>query len=293
MATLESLSRKLRIGEELHSVVGTMKALAAVSIHEFEEAVNALREYTTTIELGLQILFGMRPEAIPSERRVSRRVAGIVVGSDQGLCGPINREIATRALEWFEEHEVEPGDRLVVALGARVARELSLVGLPASRLHAAPSSVEAIGPMVEDFIVDIDRWREAEGVGRVMVFFQHPLRRTQRTPRLYQVIPPDVRRFEGITERPWPTEMLPDSPHPWEDLLTGLLRQDLFIALYRAVAEAKAAEHGARLAAMQAAEQNIEERLDQLRNEYHQLRQAEITEQLLDVVSGFEALRDE
>lgn len=79
----------------------------------------------------------------------------------------------------------------------------------------------------------------------------------------------------------------------WEDLLTGLLRQDLFIALYRAVAEAKAAEHGARLAAMQAAEQNIEERLDQLRNEYHQLRQAEITEQLLDVVSGFEALRDE
>lgn len=293
MATLESLSRKLHIGEELHSVVGTMKALAAVSIHEFEEAVDALREYTTTIELGLQILFGTRPEAMPSEKRVSGRVAGIVVGSDQGLCGPINREIATRALEWFQDQEIDPADRLVMALGARVGRELSLLGVSVAQLRAAPSSVEAIGPQVEELIVEIDRWRDMEGIERVMVFYQHPLRRTQRSPRLYQVIPPDVRRFEGITERPWPTRMLPDSPHPWEKLLSGLLRQDLFVALYRAIAEAKAAEHGARLAAMQAAEQNIEERLDQLRNDYHQLRQAEITEQLLDVVSGSEALREE
>lgn len=87
--------------------------------------------------------------------------------------------------------------------------------------------------------------------------------------------------------------MLPSFPHDWEELLVGLLRQDLFVALYRSVAEGKAAEHGARLSAMQAAEQNIEERIDRLRNEYHQLRQAQITEQLLDVVSGFEVLRED
>jgi F-type H+-transporting ATPase subunit gamma len=84
--------------------------------------------------------------------------------------------------------------------------------------------------------------------------------------------------------------MLPASPHERGVLLAGLLREDLFIALYRAVAEAKTAEHGARLSAMQAAEQNIEERITTLRNQYHQLRQAQITEELLDVVSGFEAL---
>ena len=55
-------------------------------------------------------------------------------------------------------------------------------------------------------------------------------------------------------------------------------------------AEAKTAEHGARLSAMQAAEQNIDDRLVTLRTRYHQLRQALITEELLDVVSGFEAL---
>ena len=125
-----------------------------------------------------------------------------------------------------------------------------------------------------------------------MVFFQHPVRRTQHAPRLFQVIPTDMSRLWGIAERTWPTRMLPSFPHQREDLLAGLLRQDLFIALYRAIAEARAAEHGARLTAMQAAEQNIEERLATIRNQYHQLRQAEITAQLMDVVSGFEALEE-
>ncbi|MFP4074812.1 MAG: F0F1 ATP synthase subunit gamma [Actinomycetota bacterium] len=61
---------------------------------------------------------------------------------------------------------------------------------------------------------------------------------------------------------------------------------------YGAVAEAKTAEHGARLSAMQAAEQNIEDRIADLRVAYHQLRQAKITEEILDVVSGFEAFED-
>ncbi|MEX2132492.1 MAG: ATPase F1F0 subunit gamma, partial [Acidimicrobiia bacterium] len=63
MATPESLSRQIQVGNELLSVVSTMKGLAAVAIREFEEAVDALREYTTNIELGLQILFSCNPES--------------------------------------------------------------------------------------------------------------------------------------------------------------------------------------------------------------------------------------
>ncbi|MGD2042762.1 MAG: F0F1 ATP synthase subunit gamma [Acidimicrobiia bacterium] len=290
MPTVEQLSRKLQVGEELHSVVGTMKGLAAVAIHEYERAVGALREYTATIEQGLQVLFFDRPESVPAEMPGEGRVAVIVVGTDQGLCGPINREIARAAREWCEEHDVESGHRLVVALGARAARELESMGLTPNEHVALPGSVEVIARVVDDLILHIDRWRTEEDVDRVVVFFQHPLQRTQRTTRMFQVIPPDVHRLRSIAERPWPTRMLPASPHERGVLLAGLLREDLFIALYRAVAEAKTAEHGARLSAMQAAEQNIEERITTLRNQYHQLRQAQITEELLDVVSGFEAL---
>jgi F-type H+-transporting ATPase subunit gamma len=292
MPTVEQLSRKLQIGEELHTVVGTMKGLAAVAIHDYERAVRALREYTATIEQGLQILFFGRPDTVPAETPGEGRVAVIVVGTDQGLCGPINREIARTARDWCEEHKIEPEERMVAALGARAARELELAGLKPTEYVSLPSSVEAIARVVDDLIVSIDRWRTEGDVDRVVVFFQHPLQRTQRTTRMFQVIPPDVRRLRGIAERPWPTRMLPGSPHEREVLLAGLLREDLFIALYRAVAEAKTAEHGARLSAMQAAEQNIEERLTALRTQYHQLRQAQITEELLDVVSGFEALEE-
>lgn len=290
MPTVEQLSRKLQIGEELASVVGTMKGLAAVAIHDYERAVLALREYTATIEQGLQILFFGRADLVPAETPGEGKVAVIVAGTDQGLCGPINREIAKSARDWCEEHQIRSGDRMVVALGGRAARELEMVGMHPSEHVALPSSVEAIARVVDDLIVRIDRWRTECGVDRVVVFFQHPLQRTQRATRMFQVIPPDVRRLRGIAERPWPTRMLPSSPHQRGVLLAGLLREDLFIALYRAVAEAKTAEHGARLSAMQAAEQNIEERTTALRTQYHQLRQAQITEELLDVVSGFEAL---
>jgi F-type H+-transporting ATPase subunit gamma len=73
-------------------------------------------------------------------------------------------------------------------------------------------------------------------------------------------------------------------------LLYDLLGQYLFVTLYQALAESLASENAARLAAMQAAENNIEERLKDLRLQYNQLRQSTITEELLDIVAGFEAL---
>lgn len=293
MTTAASLERQLWVGGELLSIVGTMKGLAAVSIQEFEEAVRALREYTLTVELGLQVVFSRRPDLIPADDHSQGRIVAVVVGTDQGLCGPINREIAREAALWLENRSVEADERWVVSLGARVARELRLIGVGVDEGMQLPSSVEAVGALVEDLILRIDEWRHEQGVGRVMVFYQHPLQRTRRAPRVRQVIPPDVRRLEAIASRPWPTRMLADTPHGWSEALTGLLREDLVVALYRSVAEAKAAEHGARLSAMQAAEQNIEERLDRLRTRYHQVRQAQITAELLDVVSGFEALREE
>lgn len=292
MATVASLERKLQVGEELHSVVGTMKGLAAVAIHDYELALDALREYTATVERGLQILFFAGPETVPEEPPSKGRLAIVVIGTDQGLCGPINREIARTAGDWCEGHRIEEGQRLVVALGLRAAGELELLGLPPIEQVDLPGSVDAISRVVEDLILRIDEWRTNQGVDRVLIFFQHPLQRTQRTPRMFQVFPPDGNRLRAIAARPWPTRMLPSFPHARDELLSAMLKEDLFVALFRAVVEAKTAEHGARLSAMQAAEQSIEERLDALRVQYHQLRQAKITEELLDVVSGFEAFKD-
>lgn len=290
MTTAQSLSHRMQVGEEFQSVVRTMKGLASVSINEYEQAVAALREYSATIEFGLQILFMARPDLIPKKTPPTGRVAGIVIGTDQGLCGLLNSEIATHANTWFREHHIEADRRLVVAMGERAGRELALAGLSPSDQMTLPGSVEGIGTVVEDLVSQIERWQTAADITRIVVFFQHPVHRARRTPRTFQIAPPDAARLGRIAQRPWPTRMLPSFPHADSDLLVELIRQDLFVALYRSIAEAKAAEHGSRLSAMQAAEQNIEERLAQLGNEYRRSRQAEITAQLRDIISGFEAL---
>lgn len=79
---------------------------------------------------------------------------------------------------------------------------------------------------------------------------------------------------------------------PGVKLFTALIQQYLFVAIYRACAESLASEHASRLAAMQGAERNIEERLDELTREFHHQRQTTITEELLDIVAGVTALEE-
>ena len=77
---------------------------------------------------------------------------------------------------------------------------------------------------------------------------------------------------------------------PWETLFSALIGEFLFISLFRAFAASLAAENMARLASMQRAEKNIEEMQDDLTARYHALRQSTITEELFDVITGFEAV---
>jgi F-type H+-transporting ATPase subunit gamma len=79
----------------------------------------------------------------------------------------------------------------------------------------------------------------------------------------------------------------------WDLLFRRLVRQHLFVSLYRAFAESLASEHASRLTSMQGAEKNIEERLGELWSSFHRQRQMSITEELLDIVSGFMALSEE
>ena len=76
----------------------------------------------------------------------------------------------------------------------------------------------------------------------------------------------------------------------WETIFRALIREYLFVSLYRAFADSLASENASRLAAMQSAEKNIEERLEELFGQFHRQRQSTITEELIDIVSGFEAM---
>ena len=78
-----------------------------------------------------------------------------------------------------------------------------------------------------------------------------------------------------------------------DQLFSALVRQYLFVSLFRACAESLASENASRLAAMRGAERNIGERITELTGQFHQVRQMAITEELLDIAGGFEAMNQE
>jgi F-type H+-transporting ATPase subunit gamma len=111
------------------------------------------------------------------------------------------------------------------------------------------------------------------------------------TPQTVHILPIDSQWIEQHQSQAWDSSSLPMFTMEPDRLLSSLIQEYLFITIFRAYAESMASENAARLAAMQGAQKNIEELMDDLQSDYNQLRQMSITEELLDLVSGFEALK--
>lgn len=292
-----ALRRQIDTAEELRSVTGTMKSLAAVTIRQYERAALALREYARTVELGLQVVLRELPMlAEPREPAAEAPALVIVFGSAQGLCGPVNRHLAAHAHRVVQENGPGPGARdrdgstLVVASGTRVAGELEAVGLPPREVLGVPSSAEGITARVEELLVRLDELRRGERVERVLLVHPRPLPgRRGHQPVTVPLLPLDPARLAELAAEPWPTRVLPQPFTDWRAMFRALTRQLTAVSLHRAHAETETSVHAARLAAMQAAEDNIQERLEHLHMRYNRQRQAAITSELLDVVSGYEA----
>ena len=105
-----------------------------------------------------------------------------------------------------------------------------------------------------------------------------------------RLLPLDAQWQQGLVKVKWPSGNLPEVMGPGTATLRALIREYLFISLFRACAESLASENASRLAAMERADRNIDELLSNLRNTTRRLRQSSIDEELFDVVSGFEAL---
>ena len=106
-----------------------------------------------------------------------------------------------------------------------------------------------------------------------------------------RLLPLDATWRNELARVRWPTANLPEVMNHQNETMLAFVREYLFVSLFAACAESLASENASRLVAMQRAEKNIEELLDQLNDAFHRLRQSGIDEELFDVVSGFEALK--
>jgi F-type H+-transporting ATPase subunit gamma len=122
------------------------------------------------------------------------------------------------------------------------------------------------------------------------LFFNRPTSGSGYEPVHQRLLPLDENWRHRLADLPWPTGNLPEVTGSGTATLRSFIREYLFVSIFRACAESLASENASRLAAMQRADKNIDESLEDLNGKFHRLRQSGIDEELFDVVSGFEAL---
>ncbi|MDD2271580.1 MAG: F0F1 ATP synthase subunit gamma [Desulfuromonadaceae bacterium] len=294
-----SLRRKIGGAGDLQSVVRTMKALAASNIGQYEQSVRSLADYFSSVEAGLGVCFrkfGPTEKRTESKRRGSSlEISAVVFGSDQGLVGGFDDEIADYAIKTLAGI---PGTQRVWAVGERVYAHLEDAGLPLSGLFAVPNSVRSITPLIAQILVESESQLTSSAISvpgheddtELHLFYNRPTSGAVYEPVHQRLLPLDLSWQLELAGRPWPTKILPEVMGNSVETLRSLISEYLFVAIFRACAESLASENASRLAAMQRADKNIDELLVELSGTFYRLRQSDIDEELFDVISGFETL---
>lgn len=287
----ESLGRKIAGAKDLKAVVRSMKVLAASSIGQYERAIESLDDYYRTVELGLSASLRHTPIAAYTGRNAaaSARGAGAVMfGSDQGLVGRFNEVLVEFAAGRLEAFPGKSGH--IWAVGERMGALVTDAGLSAPSVLSVPTSVDAISVLVGRILIEIEAARERGDVVEIYIFHNHPVSPAVYEPVARRLLPLDRLWRDNLAAQPWPTRNLPEVIEGIAPALDGLIREYLFVLLFQACAESLASENASRLAAMQRAEKNIEQILDELNRNFHRIRQESIDEELFEVVAGFESL---
>ena len=292
--TTATLRRKIRGAMDLQSVVRTMKALAASSIGQYERSMQALADYYRTVELGLSVCVRdigsaalMTGEKSPAN---GEAIGAVVFGSDQGLVGQFNDRVADYALKTLASLPAKPA---VWAVGERVYARLTDAGLPIVKLLTVPNSVKAVTPLVGQILMESQSTRSQGKVTELHLFYNRPTSVAVFAPVGQRLLPLDEIWRRKSAELAWPTGKLPEVMGGSITTLRALIREYIFVSIFRACVESLMSENASRLAAMQRAEKNIDDLLENLNGTFHRLRQSGIDEELFDVISGFEALSSE
>lgn len=299
MDTLESIRNKTGGAKDLKSVVSAMKAMASSNIVQYENAVSSLSDYYHTVALGIVAYFkAEKIEAISDKQKIINKnisdknkvITAIVFGSDQGLVGQFNDSMADFVSKSLNALQ---GKKEIWIIGERVQLLLADEGLNTTILYHVPNSVGEITALIQQILSKSEESQKKENANEFYIFHNQPKAGSGYQHVMQRFLPLDDKWKDDLQQLKWPTKLPPQIAGGARSTLLALISEYLFTSLFKACAESLASENASRLEAMQRAEKNIGDLLDDLNKEYHRLRQSSIDEELFDVVSGFEALKKE
>jgi len=293
VATQQDIKRRIRSVKNTEKITKAMELVAASRLRRAQARIEALRPYADRMrQLTVEVAAAsgsVYDQPLLERRDEIKTVAVIAVSGDRGLAGAFNANIVRRSLEIAREHRSQGRDLRWLTIGRRGSSTLRFRGQQIEQAYTGftdrpqYANARAIAARVAELYAE----GEVDLVTMVFNRFQSALSQQVEVIDLLPVPEEVVQDDEEY--RPIEGAYLeePDSPAA---ILGRLLPAYLEVTIYRALLESTASEHGARMTAMRNASDNANTLIDQLTLRMNRARQAEITQEILEVVAGADAL---
>ena len=276
------IEKKIQTIEGLRDIISSMRSLAAIYLGQAEERLEGVRTYADTVGRAIEdCLFG-RYIALPQDRDTGNLILAFF--SEQGLCGRFNEVVAEAASD-FAGTVNSPAFIAVGRRGPPLLRRAELEAVAELSSTSSPSGQDTVIHSIARTVLEL---LSGNRFGSLHLLYARYLSPGRIQPQIERILPLDLDQWRNTKD---PHETQPHLALPRRQLLSQLVSEYTFASLYRAMTESLAAENGMRLQSMEAAKNNIDETMEELQVQVRIQRQNEITEELLDLVSGSEALK--
>jgi F-type H+-transporting ATPase subunit gamma len=282
MPSLKALRKRIGTVRSTQQITKAMKMVAAAKLRRAQEAAERARPYAAKLaEVFAAVVADVEPGAHPLlARREERSIELVVVTSDRGLCGGYNSNVLRQAEAFLRERR----DRRVVitAVGKRGVeflrrRRATLIGEHTEVMAQVAATARAVAEGLTG------RFAAGE-TDAVYLLYSRFRSAISQVPTLTPLLPVTAPASSAA-----PVEYIFEPPRP--ELLALLLPRYIETLLMQALLESIASEHGARMTAMDSATRNASDMIDRLTLSMNRARQATITTELMEIVSGAEALK--
>jgi F-type H+-transporting ATPase subunit gamma len=284
MATLKTIRKRISSVKSTQQITKAMKMVAAAKLRRAQEAATRARPYAEKLGAllrGVAARVGSDSHPLLSKRDAERHIVLVLITSDRGLCGGFNANLVRRAQAFLNEHR---DDQVrLIAVGRKgfdyFKRRPVEIGDKHVNLPGGPDLSLAL-----DLGTRLAAEFATESIDAVYLLYNQFRSALSQVPTLERLLP--VSAHETEAEQ---AEYLYE-PDP-STLLDRLLRQYVTTMVHHSFLESVASEHGARMTAMDSATSNASDMIDRLTLEMNRARQAAITKELMEIVSGAEALK--
>ena len=300
-ATQRDVRNRIGAVKNIQKITGAMEMVAAARLRRAEQRIEALRPYASAIRRmtrqAAEAAGNVPNLPILAERENVSNVGLLLIAGDRGLAGAFNSNIVRRGVAAGREHDSQGHKPVYFASGRRPASSLTFRGLePADSFTGftdRPSYADARRIAERLIAAYVD-----EEVDQVEIFYNGYISPINQVVRRETLLPlqqatvleeDDEEDEKDEEEHSGPRALVEYEPDP-EEILKRLVPDYVEISIYRALLESTASEHGARMTAMRNASDNAGTLIEDLTLEMNRARQAEITQEILEVVGGAEGL---